>query len=255
MRILRLMSWVLRERTVWSIALLIFLVLVFSLTSTVVRSSAGPLEPPEQGVENVLDSTSSHVIRVAYPFLFPLVSILATLGLAVPRESGAFSALQPLGLRRWEIVLAHSLAVLVIALVPALVALLVLPPFVEPALAASGRVVALYPPGYWLAMPRLFLAILFLTLFAAAFALFFRRPGIAFGTMIAFFFVGWYLSTALGTYSIFAPPPAFITAYGLQRPRPGVLLDPNFTFTLYLLSAMVVFLAALLYTARRGELA
>lgn len=253
-RVLRLISWVLRERTMWRIALLIFLVLVFSETSTVTRSSAGPHEPPEQGLANVLDSTPSSVIRVAYPFLFPLVSVLATLALASPKESGAFSGLQPLGLRRWEIFLAHSVAILVIALLPCLVAFLVLPPFVEPALAASGRLDALYPLGYWLAMPRLFMAVLFLTLFASAFALLLRRPAMAFGAMITFFFVGWYLSTALGTYSIFSPTPAFQTAYGVSLPRQGVPLDPNMTFIIYILSAVIVFLAAWMYASRRGEL-
>ncbi|MEE9173969.1 MAG: ABC transporter permease subunit [Thermoplasmata archaeon] len=254
-RILRLTAWVLREPTVWRIALLMVLVLVFSATGGIVRSSAGPQEAPERGVENVLEDAPSVIIGAAYPFLFPLIAILATLGLAAPRESGAFATLQALGFRRGEIYPAHTLAIWVIALVPAVAAFLVLPPLVEPSLALAGRLDALYPAGYWLAMPRLFLTLLFLTLFAAAFAMLLRRPSTAFAAMIGFFFVGWYLAASLGPFFVFAPSPAFRNAYGDLRPVPGIPVDPNYTFVLYLLAALAVYLVAWIHATRRGELA
>lgn len=253
--VLRLIGWVLRESTVWRIALLVLLVLMFSLAGGVIRGGAGAVEAPEQGVANVLAATATFVLQRAYPFLFPLVAILATLGLATPRESGAFAALQALGFRRGGIYLAHTLAIWAIALVPALVAFLLLPPFVEPSLAFAGRLDALYPAAYWGAMPRLFLALLFLTLFAAAFAMILRRPGVAFAAMIGFFFVGWYVATSLGPYYVFAPVVAFQTAYGFSLPVAGVPLDPNYTFLLYLLAAAAVYGVAWIHAVRRGELA
>ncbi len=249
-----LILWTLREPSHWRVALLIFLVLVFALLSGVVRVGGSSLEPPEQAVANVLSFTATHVVLVAYPFLFPLVSVLVTLVIVVQRQAGGLAALQALGYRRWEIISAHSFAVFVLASVPALAAFLVLPPLIEPAMAAVGRMLPLYPAEYWTSMPRLILAILFMSLFAVAFALFIRRAAVAFGAMITFFFVGWYLESQVGVYGLFTPPGAFLAAYGVFRPLAGIPLDPNLTFMLYLAAGTLAYLGALVYANGRGEL-
>ena len=254
-RILTAIRWTLREPSQWRVALLLFLVLVFSLTSTVSRSSGDPFEPPEKTVEYVLDDAPSTAISTGYPFLFPLISVLVTLNIGVQRESGGLAALRTLGLRRWEIFTAQVVAICSIPLLAAFLAFLLLPLFAEPALIATGNLAALYPGGYWVAMPRLFLAVLFISLFAATFAIVIRRSAVAFGAMVTFFFVGWYLQTPLGIgYRALTPPGAFSSAYSLLRPLPGVPLDPNHAFVLYVGAAVVAFLVALGYASWRGEL-
>lgn len=253
-RVLRLTAWALREPAYLRIALLVFLVLLFALTAGVTRSSGSPLFPPEETVENVLNYTVAWMVPDAYPFLFPLVAVLATLALVVQRETGTLAAYQALGGRRWELFVAQTLTVLSLTLGPALLALLVLPPLVEPSLAASGNLPGLYPFGYWASMPRLLLAILFLALLASALGLLLRGPAVAFGAMIGVFFVGWYMGSVLGGYALLAPAQAFGAAYGPWNPLAGIPWDPGWTFTLYLGAVGVVFLVALGWASRRGEL-
>lgn len=253
-RIAELVRWTLREPTYWRVSLLLFLVLLFALASEVSKVGGSFTEPPGEALENVLESAPSAGLA-AYPFLFALVSVLATLAFAVPRDAGGFAAFHALGYRRGEIIVAECLSVLVLAVLPALAAFLVLPPFVEPNLILRGEVAQLYPAGYWASMPRLFLAIVFLVLFALAFAVAIRRVALAFAAMITFFFVGWYLRSVLGfPYDALAPSSAFQAAYDFLLPIPGVPFDPNYTFVLYLMAATVAFLLSLVYASRRGEL-
>jgi hypothetical protein len=259
-RIARLIRWTLREPAQWRVAFLLFLVVLFAATSSVVHSGCGGTfgacsSPPEEYVGLALDFTATRVVGAAYPFVFPVVSVLVTLGIVVQRERGDFATLQALGFRRSEILIAQSLAIFLLALVPSLIAFLLLPPFVEPRLLTSGNFLAMYQPRYWASMPRLFLAILFTVLFASAFAMAFRRASIAFGAMIAFFFFGWYLQIPLGLqYGILTPPGSFTAAYSFYRPLPGIAFDPNYIFVLYLLAGLVAFVGALAYASRRGEL-
>ncbi len=253
-RIAEVLRWTLREPSYWRISLILFLVIVFSLVSTVSLVGGAFTAPPEETVENVLRNSGSAPL-VAYPFLFALVSLLATLAIVVPRVAGGFAALQALGYRRGEILVAQSLSMLAFAIVPTFAAFLILPPFVEPNLILSGNVAPLYPPRYWVAMPRSLLAIVFLTLFAAAFGMVIRRVALAFAAMITFFFVGWNLGGSLGfPYGVLAPSRAFGAAYGYLSPIPGIPFDPNYTFLLYLAGAVVAFLLSLAYVSRRGEL-
>jgi len=248
-RIARLTWWTLREPAQWRVAFLLFLVILFAATSSV--SFAGDVRGE---VEIPLDFTATRVVGVAYPFIFPIVSVLVTLAIVAQREGGMFATLQALGFRRGEILIAQSLAIFVLALIPSLVAFLLLPPFVEPRLLLSGNLLALYPARYWTSMPRLFLAVLFTVLFASAFSMIFRRASIAFGVMITFFFFGWYLQIPLGAqYAILTPPGSFMAAYRFYGPLPGIGLDPNYVFLLYLLVALIAFIAALTFASRRGE--
>ncbi len=252
LRLLSLTRWTLREPTHWRLSLLVFLVLVFSMTSEVALPGGNT---PEMVVENTLRYTLQYVVPTAYPLLFSLIAILATVMIVLQRDSGGLATLQALGFRRWEIFAASTLAVLLLNWIPALAAVLVLPPIVEPALFGQGNLAALYPTGYWTSVPRLLLVILFLTLFAAAFSMVIRRPAIAFGAMIAFFFVGWSLASSLGPYFLLAPQYAFLAAYSLFDPLPGIPLDPNYAFLIYLGVGALAFLAALVYAERRGEVA
>lgn len=229
-----------------------FLVLVFALTTEVALLGGGT---PEDVIQNTLRVTVQQVVPTAYPLLFSLIAILATVTIALHRDSGGLATLQALGFRRWEIFGASTLAVLVLTWVPAVAAVLVLPPLVEPALLGEANLAALYPAGYWTSVPRLLLVIVFLTLFAAAFSMVIRRPAIAFGAMIAFFFVGWSLASSLGPYFLLAPQYAFFAAYSLFDPIPGIPIDPNSSFLLYLGAAALAFLSTLVYADRRGEVA
>ncbi len=249
-RVLRLTAWALREPAYLRMALLVYLVLLFTLTAGVVRSGGGHLQPPERTVENVLNHTVAWMVPDAFPFLFPLVAVLATLALVVQRERGTLAAYQALGGRRWELYVAQTAAVLSLTLGPALLALLALPPLVEPSLAASGNLLGLYPFGYWASAPRLLLAILFLVLVASALGLLLRSAAVAFGAMIGVFFVGWYLGTILGAYALLAPAQAFGAAYDVYRPLEGIPWDPNWTFAIYLGAAGVLFSIALCMPAR-----
>lgn len=257
-RITRLTLWTLRDPVYWRVALLVFLVILFSLVSGVSRlgcgGTLGSCGPPEQDLGLVLDFTAAKVVRAAYPFLFPLLAILVTLAVVVQRDAGGLAALQALGFRRVEILLSQNLAIFVLALVAGLVAFVALPPIVEPRLIGLSGLLVFYPLGYWASMPRLFLAILFIMLFAATFAILLRRPATALGAMITFFFVGWYLESQLGRYEILTPSGAFGGAWDFNPPLEGIPVDPNYVFVLYLLAASVAFLTALLYANRRGEL-
>ncbi|MEE9592874.1 MAG: hypothetical protein V3W28_04760 [Thermoplasmata archaeon] len=246
--------WALREPALWYVALLLFAILLFALTGSVIRPSGGR-GAPEGIVHVVLDHTAGVMILTAYPFLFPLVAILVTLGIVVQRERGGLAAFQARGYRRWEILLAQSLAILSLALLPAFLAFLLFPIFVEPSLALQGNLGALYPARYWTSMPRLLLLIVHTVLFAAAFAMLIRRAAIAFGAMITFFFIGWYLQPRLGLFYVFTPPGAFWVAYGISAPVTESLPIPaGQYYLLHLLVALVAFLIALLYWSRRGEL-
>ncbi len=250
-RVAEVLHWTFREPSYWRISLILFLVIVFSLMSNI--SMVGG-NSPEEVVENVLRNSGAAAL-VAYPFLFALVSLLATLAIVVPREAGGFAALQALGYRRGEILVAQSLSMLTFAILPTFAAFLILPPFVEPNLILSGNVAPLYPPRYWVAMPRSLLAIVFLTLFAAGFGMVIRRVALAFAAMITFFFVGWNLGGSLGfPFGVLAPSRAFGAAYGYLSPIPGIPFDPNYTFLIYLGAAAVAFLLSLAYVSRRGEL-
>ncbi len=244
----------LREPANWRVSLLLFLVILFSLVSGVILSAGGG-GPPEEGLAIVLGATASRVVSNAYPFVFPLVAVLVTLALVAQREGGGLASLQALGFRRWEVYSASSIGVLVLAMAPAIVAFLLLPVFLEPRLVAQGNFLALYPGRYWLAIPRLLLATLFIGLFATAFAIFLPRPAVAFGAMITFFFIGWYLVLPLGVYGILAPPLAFQVAYKPDfLPLEGIPFAIGDTYLLYLAVAFLSFGVALLYASRRGEL-
>lgn len=252
-RIAEVLRWTFREPVYWRMSIIILLVILFSLVSNV--SSVGGDPTGKEVVENVLRSGATALLNFAYPFLFALVSLLATLVIVVPRESGGFAALQALGYRRGEILVAQSLAMLAFTILPTLAAFLLLPPFVEPGLVLQGNLVPLYPPGYWIAMPRSFLAIVFLTLFGGAIGILIRRVAIAFAAMLTFFFLGWYLGGSIGfPYGVLAPSRAFNAAYDYLLEIPGVPFDPNYTFLLYLGCAAVAFLLSLAHASRRGEL-
>jgi len=251
-RLLSLTIWALREPTYWRVSILVFLVLVFSLASGVILAIG---ETPEAVVTNSLQLTVRLVVRTAYPLLFPLVAVLATLAIVVQRESGGFATLQALGFHRWEILVGQTLAVLLLTWTPAVAAVLLLPPLIEPGLLARANLAALYPLGFWSSLPRLLLVILFLTLVAAAFSMVVRRAAIAFGAMITFFFVGWSLASSLGPYALLAPHFAFSVAYSFFLPLPGILIDPNQTFLVYLGVAGAMFSSSLLYADRRGDVA
>ncbi len=191
----------------------------------------------------------------AFPFLFPLVAVLATLAIVVQRRSGGLAALQAQGLRRWEILTAHSFAIFLLAMIPALLAFLALPLILEPSLASQGQLALLYPLKYWAAMPRLLLALLFIVLFSTAFAILIRNPAIAFGAMVTFFFVGWYLHEPLWPYGGLTPMGAFLLAYWYQFPNPpGLPIHVTDVYLLYLAAAILVFLLSLLVASRRGEM-
>ncbi len=257
-RVLLLTRWALREPALWRVALLLFLVLLFSLTSGVIRTTGGGtpgVTTPEESLESVLEFTAGRVVSTAYPFVFPLISILVTLAIVVQRDAGGLAAFQAQGFRRWEILLAQSLAIFLLALLPALMAFLALPPIVEPAIASPLHLAALYPLEYWAAMPRLFLAMLFVVLFASTVAMVIRRAAVALGAMVTFFFVGWYLQSQLGTYSILTPPGAFRFAYYRSvGSLAGIPIPSQAIFLLYMLAAISAFLIAILYASRWGEL-
>lgn len=251
-RTLTLTKWVLREPALRRVSYLVFFVLLFSLVSSVVRSGGGGA--PASSLAAALAQTASRVVRAAYPFLLALVAILATLSIAVQREAGGLAAIQTLGFRRWQVVVSHTLAVLVLLVVPALVAFLVLPPLVDPQVAAGGHLLLLYPAEYWSAMPRLFLAVAFLGLFAMAFVLILRRPAVAFGALVTFFFIGWFLQGPLGAYAVATPPGAFGAAYqpGVYTPE-GIPLDGALLYVPYLVAAGAAYVVALFFASRRGE--
>lgn len=104
-------------------------------------------------------------------------------------------------------------------------------------------------------MPRLLLALFFMVLFAASFAMLIRRASLAFGAMITFFFTGWFLQTRLGTYSLLTPSGAFTFAYYESVGNlAGIPIPGREIFLLYLVAALVAFFASLFYASRRGEL-
>lgn len=257
-RLLLLTRWALREPALWRVALLLFLILLFALTGTTVRPFSGggaPSGAPEAILEAVLDRTAAEAVLTAYPFLFPLVAILVTLAVVVQRERGGLAGFQARGYRRWEILLAQSLSVLTLALLPTLLAFLAFPLLVEPRLALRGELAALYPLLYWTSMPRLLLTIAYTVLFATAFATLLRHAAVAFGAMVTFFFVGWFLQPRLGAYGVLTPPGAFRVAYRPFTATPeGLPLLAGQLYLPHLLLAVAVFLVALLYWSRRGEL-
>jgi hypothetical protein len=257
-RLLLLTRWNLRDPALWRVALVLLLVLVFALVSGVARVGGGGIPggaSSEHHLGLVLDFTAGRVVRAAYPFIFPVISVLVVLALVLERETGGLAALQAQGFRRTEIVVAQTLSVMVVVFASAFLAFLALPLLVEPRLAVTLSLPTLYPWRFWSSMPRLFLAILFTVLFAAALAMSFRRPAVALGVMMAFFFMGWYLDTQAGFYAVYTPPGAFAFAYrdGVDA-LPGIPLAGRDTYVLYTLAAIVAFIGALLHTRRRGEL-
>ncbi|MFQ5919937.1 MAG: hypothetical protein ACE5I4_07835 [Thermoplasmata archaeon] len=226
--------------------------LLFTLVGGVARPGG---ETAEAALAASLAFTATISVGTSYPFISPLVSVLVTLAIVTQRRSGGLAALQAQGLRRWEILTAYSLGVFLLALIPAFFALLVLPPIVEPALASQGQLGVLYPLEYWIAMPRLFLATLFTVLFAATFAILIRNPAVAFGAMVTFFFVGWFLREPLRPYGSLTPPGAFQRAYFYEFSNPAGLpfLAADF-YLVYIVLAIVAFLLAVLYASRRGEM-
>ncbi len=231
---------------------LLFVVLLFTLVGGVARPGG---DTAAAALAASLAFTATIAVGTSYPFIFPLVSVLVTLSIVTQRRSGGLAALQAQGLRRWEILTAHSLAVFLLALIPAFLAFLVLPFIVEPALVGQGQLALLYPAEYWIAMPRLFMATLFTVLFAATFAILLRNPAVAFGAMVTFFFVGWYLREPLRPYGSLTPPGAFQRAYfyAFSNPEGLPFLAADF-YIVYLVVALVAFLLALLYASRRGEM-
>ncbi len=250
-RLLRLTQWTLREPALRRVSYLVFFVLVFSLVSSVARPMGSV---PETVLGGALSQTATSVVRVSYPFLFALVAILATLSISVQREAGGLAALHTLGFRRWQVIVAHTFAIHVLLVAPAMLALLILPLLVEPRLALAGNLAQLFPAPYWASMPRLLMSIVFLSLFAVAFVLLLRRPAVAFGALVTFFFIGWFLQGPLGAYAIVTPPGAFRAAYlpGVFTPA-GIPLDGGSIYILYLLAAVAIFGGALVLASRRGE--
>ncbi len=231
---------------------LLFVVLLFTLVGGVARVGGNTAA---NALAESLALTATLAVGTSYPFIFPLVSVLVTLAVVIQRRSGGLAALQAQGLRRWEILTAHSLSVFLLALVPALLAFLVLPPILEPALAGQGQLALLYPSEYCTSMPRLFMATLFTVLVATTFAILIRNPAVAFGAMVTFFFVGWYLREPLRPYGSLTPPGAFQRAYfyGLSNPEGLPFLAADF-YIVYLVVAAVAFVLAVLYASRRGEM-
>ncbi len=246
------MGWSLREPAPWRVGFLLFVVLLFTLVGGVARpggTTAGA------ALAASLAFTATIAVGTSYPFIFPLVSVLVTLAIVIQRRSGGLAALQAQGLRRWEILTAYSLAVFLLALIPAFLAFLVLPPIVEPALGGQGQLGLLYPPDYWIAMPRLFMATLFTVLFAATFAILIRNPAVAFGAMVTFFFIGWYLRAPLGRYGPLTPPGAFQRAYRFELPNlEGLPFHVADLYVAYIVVAVAAFVLAVLYASRRGEM-
>lgn len=252
-RILLLTARILRERSLWRLSSLVFLVLIFSLVGSVARPTG---TEPDFVLSGALEFTANIVTQVAYPFLFALVAVLVTLAIAVQREEGGLAALHTLGLRRWQILAAYFFAIHIVLIVPATIALLLFPPFVEPRLLATGALPVLYPLRFWAAVPRLLLLIVFMGLVAMAFAITIRRPAVVFGGLVAFFFVSWFLQGPLGVYAVLTPPVAFRVAYVANLVTPeGIPIDAARMYLLYLLAAWVAFAAALVHLSRRGEFA
>ena len=251
-RLLLLIGWILREPALRRVSYLVFFVMLFSVVSRASRVAG--TGSPEALLATALALTATRVVGSSYPFLIALVAVLATLSVAVQREAGGLIALQALGFRRAHILVAHTLSILIFLVAPTLVAFLVLPPLVDPQVAAAGRIEFLYPSEYWTAMPRIFLAIVFLALFAMAFVLLIRRPAVAFGALVTFLFLGWYIQGPLGVYALVTPPAAFQAAYGegLYTPE-GIPFDGALLYLPYLFSAAAAYLVALAFVNRRGE--